>query len=91
MLSYEDAVDAVLASPVAKEWRDSHGVEPYADPNGYEDADDYLVPLGVRELIEAGITDNDDAPAVLVDKRTGAVRAVEVIPILRKIDAMLPV
>lgn len=91
MLTYEEAVERVLESDVAAEWRDRHGVEPYADPEGYQDARDYLVPLGDREQMMAGIADNDDAPAVLVDKTTGAVRTVEVLEHQDKIDAMDPV
>lgn len=61
-------------------------------PEGYQDATAYCVVAGAREALVDGDPDYAimDAPALLVDKRTGEVQELPVIPNLNRLDAMTP-
>jgi hypothetical protein len=91
LLTYAEARARVHAA-LAEAWQAAHpgGTFHVAD-EGYEDGEDFLVPVGNHDGLPLDIVSMDDAPAVFVSKKTGAVRTEETIPTLPKIAAMRPV
>ena len=93
-LTYRDAVERVREE-YAEEWSSRHpGQTFYPYPTGYADADDYLVPVGAREVVVDGeieVLVMGGDPAVFVDRTTGVVRFESVVLTLAKVHAMEPV
>jgi hypothetical protein len=61
-------------------------------PHGFEDATRWRVIAGAREALVDGDDDYQlmDAPALLVDKRTGAITELSVLDHLDQLDRMRP-
>jgi hypothetical protein len=88
--TFDDARRIALGA-VAPHWRSDLGTLMVAD-YGREDITHYEVIYGAREWLEDGDADFAlyDAPALLVDKRTGVVTELVVIENFDRLDAMRP-
>jgi hypothetical protein len=90
-VTFADAVESVREDITAR-WGTTGGT-PAVSPNGYEDADDYLVNWGAREHI----IDGDDAYVLLtgsvtfVNKRTGQIRQEMMVEQFDKVGRMVPI
>ena len=77
---------------LAATWEDTLGT-PYVSPDGYADADDFLVVWGASEYL----VDGDSNYALLsgtvlfVSRDTGEIREESFVTNMDKIDAMLPI
>jgi hypothetical protein len=91
MLTFAEA-RALVAAELAPGWPSRLGTF-HVRPTGYEDDRAWLVVVGAREWLVDG--DEDfvvfDAPAILVDKRTGRIERLVVIEHLDRLGAMQPV
>jgi hypothetical protein len=89
-VTFDDARRRVQIHLAAK-WSDQLGTLTTL-PEGFEDATHWRVVAGAREALVDGDDDYQlmDAPALLVDKRTGAVTEVSVLDHLDQLDRMRP-
>lgn len=90
MLTYAEAREAVIAS-YRDEWLARYGGNFYADVNGYEDADDYCVPVYDPGMRAACVVVLDGGTTVLVSKATGEVRTEPTLACLHQTSAMTEV
>lgn len=88
------AAAVLVREAYAETWSVAHpGLTFYVEPAGFADETDFLVPVGAREVLVDGDLDllpMDDAPAVFVDRETGAVHFETTVLVLDRIEAMTP-
>lgn len=85
MITYNDAIQ-ILTDSVAPGW--DIGTF-YVEPNGYENADSFMLPYGAKEWL---VDDNEefllmDLDVAIVNKNTGALEFIDVLSNLDYIEA----
>lgn len=90
MVTFSDARTAVLAH-ISSTWDGTPGT-PYVDPEGYADADDFLVVWGPEEYLVGGDSTYVlmNGTAIFVSRETGEIREVAYASNVDKINAMTP-
>jgi hypothetical protein len=91
MLTFEDARQLV-ESAIRPDWRAEDGTL-IVLPDGWEDATHWQVVAGAREYLVDGdpAFGRIDWPALLVDKKSGAVLRLPVMANFERLDRMTPV
>lgn len=90
MVTFSEARTSVLGH-ISRTWDGTPGT-PYVDPEGYADADDFLVVWGAEEYLAGGDSDYllMTGTAIFVSRESGEIREVSYAANFDKINGMTP-